>query len=74
MYTLETGDRVRIDYPDTTDSDHDCYHGREGTIEQIRTDDAARETDKAIDTIEYLVRTDELDEEMWFRVRDVRLR
>jgi hypothetical protein len=43
--TLNIGDRVRIDNPDTTDPDHDRYHGREGTIEQIRTDDAARLTE-----------------------------
>jgi len=72
--TLDTGDRVRIDNPKTTDSDRDRYHGREGIIEQIRTDDAAWETDRAIDSIEYLVRVGEQDEEMRFRGEAVRPR
>nr|WP_255246070.1 hypothetical protein [Halolamina sp. CBA1230] len=68
---------MRIDIPDETDPDHDRYHGREGVIEEIRTDDAAKETGRAIDSIEYLVELDDgagKTEEMWFRGRDVRPR
>lgn len=69
---FEVGDCVRIDIPDETDPDHDRYHGEVGTIQQVRTDDAAKETGKAIDSVEYLVELD--THEMWFRARDVRPR
>lgn len=69
---FESGNHVRIDIPDTTDSDHEPYHGREGVVRQVRTDDAAKETGRAIDSVEYLVELDGGDMEMWFRGRDVR--
>lgn len=74
MTTLDTVGRVRIDLTDTTDPDHDRYHGRGGTIGSIRIDDAAREFGRGIASIEILVRIGELDEGMGFRTRDVRPR
>jgi hypothetical protein len=71
---FEPGDRVRIDIPDTTDPDHEPYHGREGVVRQVRTDDAAKETGRAIDSVEYLVELGDTGMEMWFRGRDVRPR
>lgn len=74
MTRFTVGSRVRIDIPDETDPDHDRYHGEEGIIQETRTDDAALETGRAIDSIEYLVRLEDLSEEMWFRERDIRPR
>lgn len=54
------------------DGDYDRYHGREGIIEGVRTDDAGLETWRTIDSVEYLVASEKLDEEMWFRSRYIR--
>lgn len=40
MKTFDEGDRVRIDIPDTTDPDHDQYHGVHGTIVEVLHDSA----------------------------------
>lgn len=74
MTTVAPLREVLGNFLDETDLDHDCYHGREGIVQQVRTDDAAKGTGRAIDSIEYKVRIEELDEEMRFRVRDVRPR
>ncbi|QCC52832.1 hypothetical protein [Halapricum salinum] len=44
MRRFTEGDRVRIDIPDETDPDHDRYHGAHGTVVEVLTDDAGRET------------------------------
>lgn len=38
MQKFQEGDRVRIDIPDTSDPDHDTYHGKHGTIIGILED------------------------------------
>ena len=44
MRRFTEGDRVRIDIPDEMDPDHDRDHGAHGTIVEVLTDDAGRET------------------------------
>lgn len=44
MSRFDSGDRVRIDIPDETDPDHERYHGREGIVTEVLSDDADMET------------------------------
>jgi ribosomal protein L21E len=71
MARFETGDRVRIDIPNETDPDYTQYHGREGTIIDLLTDDASEITSDPRDRTIYRV---ELDDETIadFRWRDLR--
>lgn len=71
MNQYATGDRVRIDIPDTTDPDHTQWHGCEGVIQQVKHDDAAEETGRETDSTEYYVEISDTDS-MWFRERDLR--
>lgn len=71
MQRFTKGDRVRVDIPDKGDPDHDNWHGREGTIAEIREDDAGRETGDDRDSVEYRVEIDD-GKSMWFRWRDIR--
>lgn len=41
MRRFDIGDRVRVDIPDTSDPDHQRYHGCTGEITEILEDDAA---------------------------------
>jgi len=68
---FEKGDSVRIDIPNKDDPDHDRWHDTEGTVVDVREDDAGRETGDERDNVEYRVKTDS-GESMWFRWRDVR--
>lgn len=71
MNRYNEGDRVRIDIPDKTDPDHEPYHGCEGRVADVDTDDAGIETGDERDSIEYLVEFDD-GESMHFRWRDLR--
>lgn len=71
MEKFSTGDRVRIDIPDTSDPDHDTYHGIHGTIEAILHDDAHDVTGDPRDTTIYRIQL-ETGETADFRWRDVR--
>mgnify|MGYP006914295147 CR=1 FL=1 len=41
MQRFEEGNRVRVDILDTTDPDHDRYHGREGVVKNVVSDAAS---------------------------------
>jgi len=71
MQRFDEGDRVRVDIPDKNDPDYDRWSGVEGTIVNVRRDDAGRETGDERDNIEYRVENKE-GESMWFRWRDLR--
>lgn len=68
---LRVGDRVRIDIPDTTDPDHETYHGRHGKIVEIIEDDAGQMTGDERDSNLYKVEFGDGDR-MEFRVFDIR--
>jgi ribosomal protein L21E len=70
MQRFSKDDRVRIDIPDTTDPDHDRWHGVVGEVVDVRSDDAGVETGDERDSVEYLVDAEEGS--MWFRWRDLR--
>lgn len=65
------GERVRVDIPDETDPDHDSYHGRQGTIEDILADDVDEETGDERDSYIYRIKFDD-GETVDFRWRDLR--
>ena len=69
MSDYGVGDRVRIDIPDETDSDHRRYHGRHGTI--IAVIPASPETPSGEDVVRFRV---DLDAGSYadFSVRDLR--
>lgn len=71
MQRFHKGDRVRIDIPNTTDPDHEPYHGREGRIVTVNEDAAGFETNDERDSLNYLVEFDNGDS-MHFRWRDLR--
>lgn len=71
MEGFREGDRVRIDIPNKSDPDHAEFHGQHGTIVDILTDDAAKETGRPSDSVIYTIRLDN-EVEMDFRARDVR--
>lgn len=59
MKTFDESDRVRIDIPDTTDPDHDQYHGVHGTIVEVLHDDAKIEAGDDIDAQLYRIEFDD---------------
>lgn len=71
MNRFEEGDRVRIDIPDTTDPDHQSYHGRTGQVVELIQDAAGLETGDVRDSFTYLVEFGDGDT-MHFRWRDLR--
>ena len=71
MSGFTTGDRVRVDIPDTTDPDHDRYHGLHGTIVDVLEDEVAEVTGDDRDATIYRVEL-ENGESADFRWRDLR--
>lgn len=71
MNEFTEGDRVRVDIPDTTDPDHDTYHGEHGTIVEILEDEAGAVTGDDRDALIYRVELD-TEETTDFRWRDLR--
>jgi len=49
VHKFAEGDRVRIDIPDETDTDHDL-HGKHGTIEMVLRDDTGELTGRDADS------------------------
>lgn len=70
MSAFEVGDQVRIDIPDRDDPDYDRYHGKDGKIVNITTDDAGLETGDERDNVLYEVAFQ--DHTADFRWRDLR--
>lgn len=70
MQTVEAGDRVRIDIPDETDSDHH-YHAEHGVIVAVTRDDAGTSTGDGRDSYLYRVQLAS-GQEVDFRWRDLR--
>nr|WP_245852884.1 hypothetical protein [Natrinema ejinorense] len=68
---FDTGDRVRVEIPDTEDPDFDPWHGRHGEVVEVIEDDAGSETGDERDSVLYRVQFDN-GEEMDFRWRDLR--
>ncbi|WP_459890098.1 hypothetical protein [Halostagnicola bangensis] len=71
MQRFSIGDRVRIDIPDETDSDHEQYHGTHGQIVAVLADDAGSVTAEMRDSHLYRVALDP-GGEADFRWRDLR--
>ena len=71
MQRFTEGDHVRIDIPDTTDADHDRFHGEHGKVIDILEDNTGNTTGDDRDNILYRVET-ENGEIMDFRWRDLR--
>ncbi|WP_248514991.1 hypothetical protein [Salinarchaeum laminariae] len=71
MRHVESGDRVRVDIPDTEDPDFDRYHGHRGEVVDVIKDDAGEHTGDERDSYLYEV---ELPggETAHFRWRDLR--
>jgi len=53
------GDRVRIDIPDETDTDHEQLHNRHGEVIDILEDDADNLTGDSRDAVVYRVQLDD---------------
>jgi len=58
MDEITGGDRVRVDIPDTTDPDHEFYHGEHRTILATLSDDAGEATGDGRNSILYRVELD----------------
>ena len=71
MSGFTTGDRVRVDIPDTTDPDHDRYHGLHGTVVDVLEDEAGEVTGDERDAVIYRIEL-ENEETADFRWRDLR--
>jgi ribosomal protein L21E len=71
MSRFTKGDRVRVDIPDTTDHDHDRYHGVHGKVVEVLEDDAGEATGDERDAEIYRVKL-ENRETADFRWRDLR--
>ena len=71
MQSIEVGDLVRVDIPDTTDPDFDRHHGRYGTVVEILHDDAGQETGDPRDSQLYRVELND-GRKQDFRWRDLR--
>lgn len=71
MNGFSTDDRVRVDIPDTTDPDHDRYHGLHGTVVEVLEDEAGELTDDNRDAVIYRIKL-ENGELTDFRWRDLR--
>ena len=73
MDRFAEGDQVRIDIPDTTDPDHDQYHGKHGTVTDVLEDHAGNSTGDNRDNIIYRIQFKD-GTTMDFRWRDLRPR
>jgi ribosomal protein L21E len=71
MSGFTTGDRVRVDIPNTTDPDHDRYHGLHGTVVDVLEDGAGEATGDERDAVIFRVEL-ENEETADFRWRDLR--
>lgn len=71
MRRFTEGDRVRIDIPDTTDPDHERYHGVQGTVVLELNDDADTVTGDPREALIFRVDLD-TGEKADFRWRDLR--
>ena len=71
MSGFTMGDRVRVDIPDTTDPDHDRYHGLHGTVVDVLEDEAGELTGDERDDVIFRVEL-ENEETADFRWRDLR--
>jgi hypothetical protein len=71
MSEFATGDRVRVDIPDTTDPDFDHYHGSHGVVREVLEDDAGELTGDREDDLIFRVELDS-GEIADFRRRDLR--
>lgn len=68
---FDAGDRVRVDIPDTSDPDHEAFHGKHGVVTGIIEDAAGEVTEDERDSVLYRVQLDD-GVEMDFRWRDLR--
>ena len=71
MERYTEGDRVRVDIPDETDPDHERYHGREGTVTAVLSDNAGAVTGDERDSTLFRVELDS-GETADLRWRDLR--
>ena len=71
MSGFTTGDCVRVDIPDTTDPDHERYHGLHGTVVDVLEDEAGEVTGDERDDVIFRVEL-ENEETADFRWRDLR--
>lgn len=71
MPRFDRGDRVRIDLPDETDTDHADLHGDHGTVVAVLEDDAGAVTGDERDSLIYRVQLDR-EETVDLRWRDLR--
>ena len=71
MERYTEGDRVRVDIPDETDPDHERYHGVEGTVIAVRSDNAGAVTGDERDSTQFRVELDS-GETVDLRWRDLR--
>lgn len=71
MQRFEPGDTVRVDLPDTSDPDHDRYHGRQARVTDVLYDDAGDATGDERDSVLYRVEFED-GEIADFRWRDLR--
>lgn len=71
MPCFDEGDRVRVDIPDETDSDHDVFHGEHGTVVAVLEDDAGKTTGDERDSLLFRVELDD-EETIDLRWRDLR--
>jgi len=71
MRRFDVGDRIRIDIPDKTDPDYDCYHREVGTVVEILPDNAGKVTGDERDGLSYRIELEGGDT-MDFRWRDLR--
>lgn len=71
MRRFTKGDRVRVDIPDSTDPDHERYHGIHGTVVGVLEDDAGETTGDERDATIYRVEL-ENEETVDFRWPDLR--
>jgi ribosomal protein L21E len=71
MQRFSKGDRVRVDIPDETDPDHQEYHGEQGRVVAVLSDDADSVTADERDAQLYRITFDS-GETADFRWRDLR--
>ncbi len=71
MQRFSKGDRVRVDIPDETDPDHQEYHGEQGRVVTVLSDDADSVTADERDAQLYRITFDS-GETADFRWRDLR--
>lgn len=71
VHPFGVGDRVRVDIPDETDSDHPRLHGEQGEVVAVIEDDASDMTGDERDNVIYRVDLDAGDE-VDLRWRDLR--